>query len=172
MSISRLFLVLLLLCVPGWTACVEEEDSSTVDPTVAPDVSQEALTWHRDVKPIIEAQCVVCHSEGSIGPFELDTYDAFTVVADMALASMESGSMPPWMPADDCRDLRDARVLDSAAVETVRDWMESGMVRGDPTETATTQEQPQDVGFEPTHMGLIAEAYTPNPSLPDDYRCF
>src|SRR5580765_1575158 len=34
-----------------------------------------SVTFHRDVQPITQANCIKCHYAGGIGPFPLTTYD-------------------------------------------------------------------------------------------------
>ena len=57
------------------------------------------LTWHKDVRALVEERCANCHQAGEIGPFDLTDYDS--VSAGRRLLSVQSGSMPPWQAARD-----------------------------------------------------------------------
>lgn len=52
----------LVLCLVGCG-----DDGMTVDP--------DAPTYHADIVPLIQRECLTCHVEGGIGPFRLDSYD-------------------------------------------------------------------------------------------------
>lgn len=136
----------------------------------------QATTYHRDVRPIFEKNCVGCHSEGQIGPFPM-AYDAQawdaappTWFASSA-AAVASGTMPPWMPADDCQPIQDARGLSDAAKQTVADWAADGFLLGDPADfVARPGASEVDLGT-PDWEIAGAEPYTPDTTRPDDYRC-
>src|SRR5690349_3864780 len=69
------------------------------------------VTYYEDIQPLIEANCVGCHREGGIGPVRLDDPAEVAVRADLVVAMVSSGEMPPWQPSDECRPLRDRRGL-------------------------------------------------------------
>jgi hypothetical protein len=81
--------------VPGSDAGGTLSDSG---PVVAP------LTWHKDVRALVEERCSGCHSEGQIGPFNLVDYASVYAVRDAVASSVQSGSMPPWQAAKGCND--------------------------------------------------------------------
>ena len=45
--------------------------TATESPEAAMD--GETVTYYEHVKPIVDDNCVVCHSKGQIGPFSLNT---------------------------------------------------------------------------------------------------
>ena len=168
-SSCALALMMTLLLV----GCGSDSETTTAEgPDDSVDLSSDdqALTWYKDIKPLIDDQCTGCHVEGGVGPFELTSYEAFKPMAQAAIASIESGSMPPWMPDPDCREFRDERIVSPAQLDSLKAWVAEGMVVGNPDDEPARQEQ--GLTFEPTHTGAIVEAYTPSPATPDDYRCF
>lgn len=62
-------------------------------------VATTAVTYHRDIARIMQANCVECHHSGGVGPFALDSYDAVTEHAGMIRKQVERGAMPPWFAA-------------------------------------------------------------------------
>ena len=42
---------------------------------------EPAVTYYRDIKPILDAYCLDCHAEGAVGPFRLDSYEATASLA-------------------------------------------------------------------------------------------
>ena len=89
-------------------ACVLGCDDASSDSTaMGPETSYDGPTWHGEVKAIVEQNCQGCHVEGGGTPFTLDSFESVSEIAAVALNSMESGSMPPWMPDPDCRHYQD-----------------------------------------------------------------
>src|SRR5262245_5221359 len=54
------------------------------------------VTFHRDVLPILQHNCQVCHRPGEIGPMPLLDYDDAAGWAPMIAEVVEAGRMPPW----------------------------------------------------------------------------
>lgn len=135
------------------------------EPTVAP-----VPTYHADVQPLVEQHCVACHAEGGIGPFRLDEPARLQDAAELALREIDAGRMPPWMPAPDCRPLRNERRLTDAEKDTFRRWVEGGMPLGDPADAPSAGDEAP--AFEPTHALTIGAPYVPDAGSDDDYRCF
>ena len=55
-------------------------------------------TYHRDVAPIVNQHCLVCHREGDIAPFPLASYENVRRKARTILRVCDEGFMPPWKP--------------------------------------------------------------------------
>lgn len=82
------------------------EIAATTAPGCALDLPKQAtvagstsITYHRDIARILQAHCVECHHDGSVGPFALDSYDAVIEHAGMIKKQVERGAMPPWFAA-------------------------------------------------------------------------
>src|SRR5260370_3229134 len=58
-----------------------------------------AFTYHKDIAPILLAQCAPCHRPGEAGPFSLLTYDDARKHASQIAAVTRKRYMPPWLPA-------------------------------------------------------------------------
>ena len=63
----------------------------------------QKVTYHRDVRPLVDQHCTGCHSEGNIGGFRLDTPEDALRAADAMVLAVEERSMPPWGMDPDCR---------------------------------------------------------------------
>ena len=53
-------------------------------------------TYHRDVRPILQARCVNCHRKDQVGPFALETYEQAKKRSHDLADVAEDRSMPPW----------------------------------------------------------------------------
>jgi mono/diheme cytochrome c family protein len=159
----------------GLAACGEEEEGAEGDAQEQEqeDTQEAELTYYKDIQPMFEANCVVCHSEGGAGPFALDTYAGLKPFAPLSLQEMQARQMPPWLPNPDCRHYKDERIVTEAQVDMFARWLELGMPEGDPSQSPGKVEQAQAVvSFEPTHEAGVPMAYLPDQNLGDDYRCF
>ena len=90
-----------------------------------------ALTFHRDVAPILNNHCVVCHRAGEVGPFALTTYSQARRWADDIKEYTHNRQMPPWMPTGGVA-MRGERKLMDKEIATLAAWADGGTPEGDP----------------------------------------
>lgn len=150
-------------------------DASAAGPDV-PDTSAPCdgdgcpLTWSSRTRQIAETHCVPCHVAGGAAPFALTSHADWELWGLAALAAIDAGRMPPWMPDPDCREFVDARILPADDAAALRQWVESGTPIGDPA-TAVIEVDVTPQAIDATHTATVA-AYTPVLAESDDYRCF
>jgi hypothetical protein len=94
---------------------VEGDVSGTPSPGPEPTVS-----WERDVMPLYEASCAVCHGESGNQTF-LGSYEAFSALGQLALDLVSRGEMPPASAAGV------AEPLDAAEIGLLEAWVQEGM---------------------------------------------
>src|SRR5688572_11655556 len=82
----------------------------------------DALTYYRDVKPILDANCVSCHSAGGIAPFELTSFDDVYLRRELVAFVVAERIMPPWPAADDCTEYTNDRGLEQAQIDAIVSW--------------------------------------------------
>lgn len=128
-------------------------------------------TYHATIAPIIDKHCGSCHVAGGIGPFALDSYEALSGLAKVVQTSIESGSMPPWMPDPACREFEGERRLSPDDIATYAAWVEAGTPEGDAADAPAGGGESKPT-FDATHSLRSPEAYLPPAGLNDDYRCF
>lgn len=160
---------------PTPTTDAVETSDIVVAPTDSPTV-QGAVTWWKDIKPIVDQSCAGCHVEGGIGPMPLANYAAVAPMARLLASQTTSRAMPPWMAADGCRDLKDSRALTPEEIALFSQWASTGAQEGNmadyhalPPRANTTMplpNRPGDLVVQP------AAEYLPNQRMTDDYHCF
>ena len=93
-----------------------------------------AVTYCRDIAPILQRRCVGCHRPGQIGPFSLTTYRQAAGWAEAIAEAVEEGRMPPWH-ADPRHGqfANDARLTDREK-RLIADWARGGAPEGDPAD--------------------------------------
>ena len=153
--VSALLLVSLVGC---------GDDGGTVDP--------DAPTYHADIVPLIQRECLSCHVEGGIGPFRLDSYEAVTAEASAVVSAVTSGYMPPWLPSSDCGEFAHERSLTPEERQVFVAWNAGGLQEGDPADAPPPIDE-EAIEFTPTNVASVGEGgYTADVTRPDDYRCF
>lgn len=90
-----------------------------------------AVTFHKDVLPVLQAHCQSCHRPGQVGPFALTSYKQATKWADACLEEVKAKKMPPWK-AEKNDILGAGRSLPPEAIATLEKWVEQGLPEGDP----------------------------------------
>ena len=94
---------------------------------------EPAVTWSRQIAPIVYNNCTTCHHPGGAGPFSLLTYeDARRWGSQMATVTA-SRYMPPWLPEHGYGDFADERRLTNDEIALIAKWVQTGMPQGDPS---------------------------------------
>lgn len=99
----------------------------------SPSRQPRELSYHKDIAPLVQQHCQVCHRQGGPGPFELLTFDDVSGNAEKIREVVTDRRMPPWHGFLDPQFGRIAndRRLPEDAVETIVDWIDGGTVEGD-----------------------------------------
>ncbi len=140
-------------------------DTGTGDPTEG-----AAVTYYRDIKPILDRSCTGCHTPGNIAPFSLQTYDEAKTFAPALAASVMDASMPPWPPDNACNTYNHDRSLPAEQKQLIADWAALGAPEGDPADAPEPEAPTVDDVVYDVELALPV-AYSPT-SAPDEYRCF
>lgn len=88
------------------------------------------ITYHSDVKPILEKHCVSCHAPGEIGPMPLTSYDEVAAYGQMISYVTTSKLMPPWYADPAYRHFKNERVLTDEEILIINDWVAGGLKEG------------------------------------------
>src|SRR4029453_2039644 len=91
-----------------------------------------APTYSRDVAPIVQKNCQVCHRPGEAGPFPMLNYRQVRPWAQAMKVAVQSGKMPPWFADPRYGHFSNAMSLTPAEKETLAKWADAGAPEGDP----------------------------------------
>jgi len=184
MRSNRFFAPLLAIATAGliFMACGSDTDkatsaapadSSAPASTVGSTETPGAITFSQHVQPVLEANCVSCHSDTGPGTTHLEMATAADVssIAEFIAFRVEDKQMPPW-PQSGLQEIDyqyDLSMSDEDR-QTIIDWATAGGeldVPDDTTLTATAQAYP------PIDADLViaAEGAYPGSDKIDDYRC-
>lgn len=89
-----------------------------------------AVTYHRDVLPILQNQCQQCHRPGEVGPFSLMTYKQAVNWAHDIKEYTHDRKMPPWKAVEG-GPFHNERKLTDKELATLAAWVDGGTPEGD-----------------------------------------
>ncbi len=135
---------------------------------------EEAVTYHRDMVPLLARYCTGCHVADGIAPFALTDYDSVARYAASIRRAVQAGTMPPWLASEAGLPLRYSHKLRPQDSELLLRWLDSGMEKGNPESPPRSDiPPPETVELPRPDRRLMPEAsYLPNAKQADDYRCF
>jgi hypothetical protein len=100
----------------------------TATPALAADAP---VTFNKDVLPILQKNCQVCHRPGEIGPMSLLNYESARPWARAMKVAVSSKTMPPWFADPRYGHFSNERRLTDAEIGTLVAWADSGAPEGD-----------------------------------------
>lgn len=131
------------------------------------------VTYHKDVAPILQKNCQVCHRPGEVGPFSLITYKQAVTWAEDIKAYTANRKMPPWKPSAAAFPFHNDRKLADTDIKTLASWVDGGTPEGDP------KDAPKPISFsdgwmlgKPDLILTVSEDFQLGPSGPDTFRCY
>ena len=173
----RYIVVLLIILFSAVSVFAHGDETHGEDEAEAADFSAVAVpenpTYHQHVRPILEASCVACHSDGQIAAYApLTSQDDVIFFAEDIAFHVAARIMPPWMPSSLNIPLKNDRSLSDEEIATIVAWAEGGAQLGDeesyepPAATFAFPDVRADLTLQ------LAEPYIPDAEALDDYRCF
>jgi hypothetical protein len=154
--------------------CIASCGTSSDGPEQA--VGTTELTYHKDIVPIVNAQCAGCHSEGGIGGFSLLDPSVAAEKASMIATLTAARAMPPMPVNNDgsCNTFSNARWLSDDEIGIIQRWAKAGAPLGNAKDAPA-----RPVADSPRMTGEIktfdlGTDYVPKASgdVVDDYHCF
>ncbi len=153
-----------LVVACGSDGATSKETADSADETAPTDT----VTWSGGARAVVSAHCAGCQVEGGPAPFALRTWADAAPLADVLVAAVDAGRMPPWSPDPDCRSFEHERVRSAEDAAVLRAWAEGGALEGDPVDPIA----PESVTLSPDLVLAPETSYTPDFSTTaDDYRC-
>jgi hypothetical protein len=124
MRVLAAMAIMLLGMAPG-----AFEQQTTSPPRVG---APSAPTFYRDVLPILQGHCQVCHRPSEIGPMPLVTYEQTRLFARAIAGAASQREMPPWFADPSVGRFSNDPSLTSSAIATLVSWAASDAPAGDP----------------------------------------
>ena len=147
--------------------------------------ANEALstpTYTKDVLPILQENCQVCHREnganlgGMVAPMAFNSYEKTRPWAKSMAKHVSARTMPPWHAAPQHHGVfENERTLTDDQIETIVRWANSGAPRGNPADAPAEKSWASEGGWtigEPDLVIDMGEEYFVGDDVEDIYVDF
>ncbi|HUQ94033.1 MAG TPA: cytochrome c [Bryobacteraceae bacterium] len=102
-----------------------------------------AVTFYKDVAPILQRRCESCHRPGEIGPMPLVTFAQVRPWAKAIRESVEMRRMPPWFADPRHGRFSNDPSLSPAEIATIAAWVNEGSTEGIKREAPPPRKWPE-----------------------------
>jgi len=141
------------------------------------------ITFNKDVLPVLQKNCQVCHRPGGVAPMSFLTYESTRPWAKAIKAAVINQKMPPWFADPHVGEFRNAPKLTPADVNTLTAWADRGASEGSPAtkppavkwaegwriQPDVIVSMPQPYRVAAKGAGEIKEFFIPNPFKEDTW---
>ena len=144
--------------------------------------AEDSVTFTKDVLPILQENCLVCHRPGGanlggmIAPMSFMNYAETRPWAKAIARAVSTKAMPPWDAAPMHNgQFIDERTLSDEDIDTIVTWVETGARRGKPSDAPPPYEYPSVDGWmigEPDLILTMPEPFFVPDDLSDDTKYF
>src|SRR5258708_28813745 len=90
-----------------------------------------AVTFTKDVAPILHSKCVTCHRAGEVAPMPLITYQEARPYARAIKDKVVGRVMPPWFADPAFGTFANDARLSAKEIDTIAKWVDAGAPQGD-----------------------------------------
>ena len=98
-----------------------------------------AVTYYRDIAPILQTHCQQCHRPDQVGPFSLMTFAQAVNWAPDIKEYTTSRQMPPWKIAEGA-EFRNDRRMSEKEIATIAAWVDDGTPEGNPSDAPSPRQ--------------------------------
>ncbi|HEY3840908.1 MAG TPA: tetratricopeptide repeat protein [Bryobacteraceae bacterium] len=96
--------------------------------------SRAAVTYNKQIAPILLEHCASCHRPGEAGGFSLLTYADARKRARLIRDVTQRRYMPPWLPEFGFGEFTGENRLTDIQIAQIREWVSSGTPEGSPSD--------------------------------------
>jgi len=107
-------------------------------------VAQEQTTFSKDVAPILQEHCQVCHRAGMSAPMSLLTYQETRPWAKAIKAKVAAREMPPFFvdKTVGIQHFQNDTSLSDREIATIVKWVDDGALQGNPADMPSPRQFP------------------------------
>ena len=142
----------------------DEARDATVTPT-------DAVTFTRDIAPLLQQHCQECHRPGQIAPFALLSWEQAYSRRQKIRKVVTSRRMPPWKPVAGYGEFHGVRGLSATEIAAIESWVKAGAPQGNPDDLPAPRVFADAPPLGTPDLTLTAEVYTVPGQTGDIYRC-
>ncbi|MEK7794490.1 MAG: cytochrome c [Candidatus Hydrogenedentota bacterium] len=129
------------------------------------------VTFSRDVAPILQENCQMCHRPGEAAPMALLTYEQARPWAKSMREKVSTRAMPPWHADPSVGTWKNERRLTDEEIKTIVAWIDQGTAEGDPADLPPAREWPEGwLMGQPDMVFTLPQEQVLPAELTDEYR--
>jgi len=117
------------------------------------------ITFNKDVLPVLQKNCQVCHRPGGVAPMSFLTYESTRPWAKAIKAAVINKKMPPWFADPHVGEFRNAPKLTAADVNTLAGWADRGAFEGNPADKPPAPKWAQGWRIQPDVVVSMPQPY-------------
>jgi hypothetical protein len=91
-----------------------------------------AITFTKDVAPIVQKNCATCHRPGEVAPMSFTSYKEVRPWAKSIREKVVTRAMPPWFADPNHGHFSNDPRLSQKEIDTIVAWVDQGAMEGDP----------------------------------------
>jgi hypothetical protein len=118
-----------------------------------------AVTFNKDVLPILQKNCQTCHRPGEVAPMSLLTYESARPWAKAMKQAVLTKQMPPWFADRKYGEFRNAPKLTDADRKLLAAWADAGAPEGDAKDKPAPINWPDGWHLKPDVIVSMPEAH-------------
>ena len=111
--------------------------------------SNSAITFNKDVLPVLQKNCQECHRPGEIAPMSLLSYSDARPWAKAMKAAVVTQKMPPWFADPQYSHFSNDRRLSPEEINIISAWADNGAIEGDAKDRPAPKEFPSGWNIKP-----------------------
>lgn len=130
------------------------------------------LSYHKDIRPLVEEKCLGCHGDDGLSSINFSDYGKVKKFAAQIKDSIVAKRMPPWIADSGHQTYKDDLSLSDDARKVFASWVDQGSVEGNKKDYSAPAKREY---FTPdvTYKIFVDDGvYLPKQETADDYRCF
>jgi polyisoprenoid-binding protein YceI len=154
---------------PGTTTIATSVDTDEKEAS-----TKGAPSFAKEVAPILEQNCALCHNTGQMAAdsVRLDTAGDAAAISDGIKTVTQTGYMPPWPASDVGVPLNHVAKLSKAELDTLAKWSDAGGPLDVPASSKVTMTAENAALLPRKDKTLLIPSYTGSVENRNDYRCF
>ena len=95
------------------------------------------VSYVSEVAPVLKQKCKICHKEGGIGPWQMDSFETVKGWSPMMREVIMNKRMPPWHADPRYGDFKHDLSLNTEDMKTLIAWIDAGSPRDPGTDPLT-----------------------------------
>ena len=105
----------------------------------------QPISYAAEIAPLLQKNCVNCHSPGRIGPFAMSSYEKVKKWSAMIEEVILDRRMPPWHADPHYGKFVNDRTLSTRETDALLGWIRQGCPRGEGNDPLATPAPPTEI---------------------------